>query len=103
MATGQKVNRYKGNIFNPVFFGSITGITRAKLCSFISDNDLQNDVVVFATDSICPTRRLDLKSSRLGDFSLDKAGDDAYYLHNGLYRFNGVWKQRYRHLEGQNL
>lgn len=92
--TGQKINRVIGNIFNPVIFASITGITRAKLYKFVMDSALENDVVSFATDSICTTRRLDLKSSILGDFSLDKSGNDAYYLQNGIYRFNGVWKQR---------
>ena len=30
----------------------------------------------------------------LGYFSLDMAGDDAYFLQNGIYRFNGDWKER---------
>lgn len=25
---------------------------------------------------------------------MDKEGNDAYYLQNGLYRSNGIWKQR---------
>jgi hypothetical protein len=61
---------------------------------FVIDHGLENDVVAFATDSICTTRDLNLKSSRLGDFSLDKSGDDAYYLQNGIYRFNAKWKLR---------
>ena len=61
---------------------------------FVMDNRLENDVISFVTDFICTTKRLDLKSSRLGDFSLDKEGNDAYYLQNGLYRFNGIWKHR---------
>jgi hypothetical protein len=61
---------------------------------FVVDHGLENDVIAFATDSICTTRDLNLKSSRLGDFSLDKSGDDAYYLQNGIYRFNAKWKLR---------
>lgn len=55
---------------------------------------LKKDVVAFTTDSICTTRDLDLKSSRLGEFTLDKSGEDAYYLQNGIYRFNDKWKLR---------
>lgn len=29
-----------------------------------------------------------------GDFALSNKADDVYYLQNGFYRFNGVWKQR---------
>lgn len=92
--TGQRVNRVIGNLFNPVIFASITGSTRAQMYTFVMDNDLEDDVVSFATDSICTTKDLGLKSNRLGDFSIDKSGDDAYYLQNGIYRFNGKWKLR---------
>lgn len=92
--TGQKVEHVIGNLFNPVIFAFITGYTRAQLYRFAVDNGLERDVVAFATDFICTTRDLNLKSSRLGEFSLDKSGDDAYYLQNGIYRFNGRWKER---------
>jgi hypothetical protein len=88
--TSQKINRVIRNLFNPVIFASITGITRAKLYKFAMDNDLEDNVISFATDSICTTKKLDLRSSGLGDFSLDKSGNHAYYLQNGLHRFNGV-------------
>ena len=29
-----------------------------------------------------------------GEFSFDKSADDVFYLQNGFYRFNGIWKQR---------
>ena len=90
----QKVNGVIGNLFNPVIFATITGGTRAQLYWFIINHGLENDVIAFATDSICTTRDLNLKSSRLGDFSLDKSGDDAYYLQNCIYRFNSKWKLR---------
>ncbi|MGI0021184.1 MAG: DNA polymerase, partial [Nitrososphaera sp.] len=92
--TGQKVNRVIGNLFNPVIFANITGSTRAQMYRFVVDNGLEGDVVAFATDAICTARDLDIKSSRLGDFSFDKSGDDVYYLQNGIYRFNEKWKLR---------
>ena len=39
-------------------------------------------------------QKLNLNSKRLGDFSLDKQGNDVYYLQNGIYRFNDSWKNR---------
>lgn len=92
--TGQKVNRVIGNLFNPVLFAFITGNTRAKLYKFAIDNALEKDVISFATDSICATKRLELSSSELGSFSLEKSANDVYYLQNGIYRFNSKWKQR---------
>lgn len=92
--TGQKVERVIGNLFNPVIFAFITGHTRAQLYRFVVENGLERDVIAFATDSICTTRDLNIKSNKLGDFSLDKSGDDAYYLQNGIYSFNGKWKER---------
>ncbi len=81
-------------MFNPVIFSFITGYTRAQLYRFVRDNDLEKDVVSFATDSICTTKKLDVDSASLGDFAFDKEADDVFYLQNGFYRFNGKWKQR---------
>lgn len=92
--TGQKVSKIMGNLFNPVVFSFITGFTRAKMYDFVRKNDLENDVVAFATDSICTTKKLSKNSKKLGDFSFDGASDDTYYLQNGFYRFCGKWKQR---------
>lgn len=92
--TGQKVNRIMGNLFNPVIFSYITGFARAQLYNFVVSNNLEKDVVAFATDSVCVTKKLDMDSDVLGEFSFDGAGDDVYYLQNGFYRFNGIWKQR---------
>ena len=59
------------------------------------DNDLERNVVVFATDSLATTKRIDgLDSKRLGEGKLDKHADDVIFLSNGFYRFNGKWKQR---------
>ncbi|NQV39333.1 MAG: hypothetical protein HQ505_02135 [Nitrosopumilus sp.] len=90
---GQKQNRRIGNIFNPVIFAYITGFARAQLMSFVKENHLEKDVVAFAIDSVCVTRKIKIDSSELGGFSLDKHALDVYYLQNGFYRF-GSWKQR---------
>ncbi|MDH5431231.1 MAG: DNA polymerase [Nitrosopumilus sp.] len=92
--TGQKVNRVMGNLFNPVIFSYITGFTRAQLYRFMRKNDLERDIVAFATDSICSTRKLDVNSTKLGDFSFEGESSDTFFLQNGFYRFNGKWKQR---------
>jgi hypothetical protein len=60
--------------------------------------------VAFATDSVCVTQKLDFTSSRLGAFSLADSATDVYYLQNGIYRFNGKWKQRgFGKLESKNI
>ncbi|PIN69703.1 DNA polymerase, partial [Candidatus Woesearchaeota archaeon CG11_big_fil_rev_8_21_14_0_20_43_8] len=92
--TGQKINRIMGNLFNPVIFASITGHTRARLYDFVMKNSIENQVVFFATDSICTTKQLDIDSEKLGEFSLEEKADDVFVLQNGFYRFNGKWKQR---------
>jgi len=66
----------------------------AQLYSFVTQNHLEKEVVAFATDSVCVTKKLNINSTRLGEFSFDGTGDDVYYLQNGFYRFNGKWKQR---------
>ena len=92
--TGEIVRGRIGNIFNPVIFSFITGHARAHLYNFVKEHNIENDVVAFATDSICTTKKLDINSEKLGEFSLDKEGSDVFYLQNGFYRFNGKWKQR---------
>ena len=41
-------------------FATITGSTRAQMYRFVTDHNLENDIVAFATDSICTTRDLNL-------------------------------------------
>ena len=43
---------------------------------------------------ICCTKKLDIDSTNLGEFSFDNSASDVFYLQNGFYRFNGKWKQR---------
>ena len=92
--TGQSVENRIGNLFNPVIFAFITGFTRAQLYNFVRENSIERDVVFFATDSICTTKKLDVNSTKLGDFSFDNEASDVFVLQNGFYRFNGKWKQR---------
>jgi len=92
--TGQRNGKKIGNLFNPIIFATITGKTRAQLNQFCTEHKLEREVIAFATDSICTTTKLNLNSKRLGDFSLDKQGNDVYYLQNGIYRFNESWKNR---------
>ena len=92
--TGQRVRGKIGNLFNPVIFASITGIVRAQLYDFVVKNSIEKEVVSFATDSICATKKLGVNSLKLGEFSLDNEAQDVFVLQNGIYRFNGKWKQR---------
>jgi len=64
------------------------------LYRFVMENNIEKDVVFFATDSVCTTRKLDYNSDKLGAFSFDNTADDVYVLQNGFYRFNEKWKQR---------
>ena len=64
------------------------------LYKFAKENNLENDLVSFATDSICTTRKMKLKSAKLGEFSFENEANDVFFLQNGFYRFNGKWKQR---------
>lgn len=91
--TGQVSHRI-GSLFNPVIFSFITGYSRAMLYQFMKKHKLENDIVAFATDSICTTKKVNVNSEKLGEFSLDSMGDDCYFLQNGFYRINGMWKQR---------
>ena len=91
--TGQVSHRI-GSLFNPVIFAFITGYSRAMLYQFMKKHKLENDIVAFATDSICTTKKVNMNSEKLGEFSLDAMGDDCYFLQNGFYRINDKWKQR---------
>ena len=92
--TAQRVGNRMGNLFNPIIASTITGMTRAMLYDFVKKHGIEHDVVSFATDSIITTRKLDVNSTKLGDFSHDNSASDVYVLQNGIYRFNGKWKKR---------
>lgn len=66
--TGQRIRSKIGNMFNPVLFSFITGFTRAQLYSFVITNNLDRQVISFATDSVCITKSLDIESEKLGGF-----------------------------------
>ena len=92
--TGQRNGQKIGNLFNPIIFSTITGKTRSQLYRFCVERNLEKDVISFATDSICTTKKINLQTKKLGEFSLDKKGTDVYYLQNGIYRFSKIWKKR---------
>ncbi len=93
--TAQTTNNRFGNLFNPVISSFITGFARAQLYQFVRDNNLEKNIVAFATDSVAIQKKIpDLNSEKLGEMKLDKESNDAYYLSNGYYRFNGIWKNR---------
>jgi len=93
--TAQRTNRIMGNLFNPVIAASITGNTRAQLYQFMKENNLDNNVIAFATDAIVSKKHIkNLDSKVLGEMKLDKSGNDIIFLSNGFYRVNGVWKKR---------
>jgi hypothetical protein len=46
----------------------------------------------FFSDSICVTKKLDIDSNKLGDFSFADSANDVFVLQNGINRFNGKWK-----------
>ena len=93
--TAQRTNKVMGNLFNPVIASYITGFTRAYLYRFMKENNLENDVVAFATDSIAVRKKIsDLGNEELGDMKLDNEAHDVIFLSNGFYRFKGAWKKR---------
>ena len=52
-------------------------------------------MVAFATDSVAYKKKIpNLDSKDLGEMKLDKFGFDTYFLSNGFYYINGVWKNR---------
>jgi len=102
--TGQKVNKIIGNLFNPVIFAFITGYARAQLYRFVLEHGIERQVVAFATDSICCTKKLDVDSDKLGEFSFEGSADDVFFLQNGFYRFDEKWKQRgFGKLSGKDI
>jgi hypothetical protein len=93
--TAQRVNNQMGNLFNPIIASYITGFARAQLYRFVKDHGLDAYTVAFATDSIACRKRIDgLDSKKLGEMKLDKHASDVYFLSNGFYRFNDIWKNR---------
>jgi hypothetical protein len=93
--TAQRTNKVMGNLFNPVIASFITGYARAHLYRFMKENKLERDVVAFATDSIACRKKIpNLNSKKLGEMKLDNQGNDTYFLSNGFYRINDVWKKR---------
>lgn len=92
--TAQRVGNRIGNLFSPIIASQITGKARAMLYDFVLKNNIESQVVSFATDSVITTKKIDTHSDRLGEFKYVDSGNDVYVLQNGIYRFNGQWKKR---------
>ena len=92
--TAQRVGNRIGNLYNPVICASITGHTRAILYDFVTKNDLEKDVIAFATDSILTTRKLNVNSTKLGEWKFEQSANDTFVVQNGINRMNNKWKKR---------
>ncbi len=44
------------------------------------ENNIERDVVFFAIDSVCTTKKLEYNSDKLGEFSFDNTANDVYVL-----------------------
>lgn len=66
--TGQISKNRIGSLFNPVIFAFITGYSRAMLYQFMKKYKLENDIVAFATDSICTTKKVNVNSENWVSF-----------------------------------
>ena len=85
------MNHKIGNLFNPVIFAFITGFCRAQLYDFVRKHDIERETVFFAVDSTCTTKKLDVNSIKLGDFSFDNEAKDVFVLQNGFYSKDEKW------------
>jgi len=50
------------------------------LYRFVMENNIEIDVVFFAIDSVCTTKKLEYNSDKLGEFSFDNTANDVYVL-----------------------
>lgn len=90
--TTQTTEMKIGNLFNPIIGSSITGITRAMLYHAIMEHGIENELVMMYTDSITTTKKLNLDSKKLGEFSCDFEGS-IYALQSGFYAKNGYFEK----------
>jgi hypothetical protein len=90
--TMQTTENKMGNMFNPVLGTTICGKARAMLYETIMNNDMERDVIFLYTDSIATTKKLNLDSKKLGEFSEDFEGS-IYALQSGFYSKNGYFER----------
>ena len=85
-----------GNLYCPVISSHITGFTRAQLLTLTHEQEIVDDVVAYATDSILTRHSLPggLFSNNLGGIKLADHGRDLFTIQNGIKRLNGHWKLR---------
>ncbi|MGH1521724.1 MAG: hypothetical protein ACRBB2_05055 [Nitrosopumilus sp.] len=50
----------------------------------VRKNGLDEEIVAFATDSICTPKQLDIDSCKLCYFSFEVESDDTFYLQTGF-------------------
>lgn len=90
-----KTKKQMGNHFNPVFSAALTGYARAKLLEFVYEHNIESETVAFATDSIALQKHIpNIHSEELGQFKLDKHGNDGLFISNGYYHIGGKWNHR---------
>ena len=90
--TTQTTENKIGNLFNPIIGSTITGKCRAMLYDTIIQNNMEKDVIMMYTDSITTTKKLNLNSKKLGEFSCDFEGS-IYALQSGFYSKNGIFEK----------
>jgi len=90
--TTQTTENKIGNLFNPIIGSAITGKCRAMLYETIVQNDMEKEIVMMYTDSITTTKKLNLNSKKLGEFSQDFAGS-IYALQSGFYAKDGKFEK----------
>ena len=81
-----------GNLFNPIIGSAITGKCRAILYDTIIQNEMEKEIVMMYTDSITTTKKLNLNSKKLGEFSQDFTGS-IYALQSGFYSKDGKFEK----------
>ncbi len=82
-----------GNLFNPFLASYITGKTRLKLMKTVYDYNLENSLVMFATDSVMIEKNAfnktsfekDLIKKGLGNWDYDVRNGEGFIIGSGVY------------------
>lgn len=87
-------NQRGGAMFNPFLASHITGLTRLELHRAVVDTGLENDTILFATDSIMVDEAAYVESDfdsllgdRLGEWDYDYRGQ-AFVIGSGVYEID---------------
>lgn len=78
-----------GNMFNPIYGADILANTRVKLYETVYNNNLEENVVFFATDAIALDKRPTQIpfGKKLGDWDLDLDGKKMAVVGSGVYYY----------------